>query len=405
MGIDYTRFFSSISLELRASDVRELLKLTEGKKIISFAGGLPDPRIFPKNELAEIARQVVEERGEQALQYSPTPGVGEFREELGRFLNSKGVKVGDEDALVVTTGSQEALYLAALALVEPGDTVFMEEPGYLAAINLFKALKADLVPVPVDDDGMDTDALEEKVKAAKREGRRLKLVYVNPTSNNPNGTTMPDDRRKHLLEIASKYDLLIIEDDPYSYFTFDDSIKFTHIKTLDGEGRVLYLGTFSKILVPGLRLGWVAGPEPVVAKIELVKQVVDLHSSTLSQYIALEAIRRGIVDRVISMAKSLYRRKRDLMLEALEIHMKGVASWTKPVGGFFIFLKVKGVDMRRLLFKAVERGVAYVPGDAFYITPGRGRNTARLSYSFVREDEIEEGIKMLSETIKEERPH
>ncbi|MCE4612006.1 MAG: PLP-dependent aminotransferase family protein, partial [Desulfurococcales archaeon] len=320
MKIEYSRFFSSIFDALRASDVRELLKLTERKRIISFAGGLPDPRVFPKDELAEIARQVVEERGEQALQYSPTPGVSEFREELVGFLSRMGVRFREWDEVIVTTGSQEALYLAALSLIDPGDTVFMEEPGYLAAINLFRALRARVVPVPVDGDGMVVEELEERVRRAVSSGERVKLVYVNPTSNNPNGTTMPDERRKALLEVASRYDLLVVEDDPYSYFTFDDAVRFTHIKSMDSEGRVIYLGTFSKILVPGLRLGWAVAPGEVARRIELLKQIVDLHSSTLSQYIALEAIRRGVVKKVIDRAKKVYRRKRDLMLDALEKH-------------------------------------------------------------------------------------
>ncbi len=397
----YSRFYSSFVSRVKASEVRELLKLAEGKKIISFAGGLPDPRIFPKEELAEIARQVVSELGDQALQYSPTPGVGEFRRTLAGFLAGRGVRVGNDDSVVVTTGSQEALYIAILALVDPGDTVFMEEPGYLAAINAFNAVQAKIEPVTVDYEGIDVNELELKVRRAANEGKRLKLIYTNPTCNNPNGTTMPDERRRALLEIASKYDLLVIEDDPYSYFTFDEA-RFTHIKSMDKEGRVIYTGTFSKILVPGLRLGWALGPEELVGKIELIKQIVDLHSSTLSQYIAMEAIRRGLVDKVIERARSLYRKKRDIMLNSLEEHFSHLATWTRPVGGFFIFVRVNGdLDFKSLMPRSLERGVAYVPGESFYVVPGRGKNTARLSYSYVREEEIGDGIRILSEVVRE----
>lgn len=400
--VEYSKFFSELTRRFRASDVRELLKMTEGRRIISFAGGLPDPRVFPKTEIGEIANMVARELGEKALQYSPTPGVGEFRGVLKGFLERSRVRIGEGDEIVVTSGSQEALFLASMALVSPGDVVLIEEPGYLAAINVFKALGARLVPVRVDDEGLDPEHLAEVLRMLDGEGVRPKLVYTNPTSNNPSGTTMPIDRRREVLELASRYDLLVFEDDPYSFFTFDDSVRFEHLKTMDKEGRVVYFGTFSKILTPGLRLGWVAGPSEIVSRVELVKQIVDLHTSTLDQYIAMEAIRRGVVERVIEKAKILYRKKRDLMLSALDETMSDFASWTRPIGGFFIFLRISGgIDMRSLFPKAVERGVAYVPGDAFYVTPGAGRNTARLSYSFNREEEIFEGVRLLSEVIKE----
>lgn len=211
--VDYNRLFSDITRRFRASDVRELLKLTEGKKVISFAGGLPDPRVFPREEIAEIARNIVSELGDKALQYSPTPGVSIFRERALSFLEKMGLKTGDRQ-LLVTTGSQEALFLAALATVSPGDTVVMEEPGYLAAINVFKALGARIVPVPVDDKGLNTSKLAETLERLHSEGVKPKLVYTNPTCNNPNGTTMPLNRRRELLQLASTYNILLLEDDP-----------------------------------------------------------------------------------------------------------------------------------------------------------------------------------------------
>ncbi|BAA79080.2 alanine glyoxylate transaminase [Aeropyrum pernix K1] len=399
--VDYDRLFSEITRRFRASDVRELLKLTEGKRVISFAGGLPDPRVFPAEELADIARNVVSELGDKALQYSPTPGVSIFRERALSFLERMGLKTSDRQ-LLVTTGSQEALFLTALSTLSPGDVVIMEEPGYLAAINVFKALGARIVPVPVDDKGLNTGVLAETLDRLDAEGVKPKLVYTNPTCNNPNGTTMPLDRRRELLQLASNYDMLVIEDDPYSHIAFEKTGEEVPLQALDSEGRVVYVTTFSKILAPGLRLGLTLAPSEVTARIELLKQIVDLHTSTLDQYIAAEALERGIVDKVISRAVSIYRRKRDIMIESLEENMSGVATWTKPIGGFFIFLRINGpVDMRALMPKAVERGVAYVPGDAFHVTPGAGRNTARLSYSFNTEEEIPEGISILSKLVKE----
>ncbi len=398
--VDYDAIASSLAKRIVASDVRELLKLTEGRKIISFAGGLPDPTLFPKEELAEIARQVISERGEKVLQYSPTPGVGEFRRELASYLNRVGVAVREGDEILVSTGSQEALFLLGMAFVNPGDTVVMEEPGYLAAINLFRMLGARMVPVRVDSQGMDTDDLRAKMEKLAREGVKPKLIYTNPTCNNPNGTTMPMKRRRELLDIAAEYDVMVVEDDPYSYFTFEE-VEFQHLKTMDKEGRVIYLGTMSKILVPGLRIGWALGPARAIRRMELVKQIVDLHSSTLSQYIALEALRRGIVDKVVAKARSLYRRKRDEMLAAMDEHMAGLGEWTRPIGGFFIFFRANArLDFKAMLPEAVERGVAYVPGQAFFIE-GDGRNTMRLSYSEPSPEEIRRGIEILAGLIKE----
>jgi len=398
--VDYDALASDLAKRIVASDVRELLKLTEGRRIISFAGGLPDPTLFPKEELAEIARQVIEERGEKALQYSPTPGVGEFRRELASYLDRVGVAVREGDEILVSTGSQEALFLLGAAFVNPGDTVIVEEPGYLAAINLFRMLGARMVPVSVDSEGMNTDELRRKLEGLQREGVKPKLIYTNPTCNNPNGTTMTMRRRRELLDIAGEYDVMVVEDDPYSYFTFED-VEFQHLKTMDKEGRVVYLGTMSKILVPGLRIGWALGPAKAIRRMELVKQIVDLHSSTLSQYIALEALRRGIVDRVVAKARSLYKRKRDEMLSAMDEHMAGLGEWTRPIGGFFIFFKAGfPIDFKAMLPEAVERGVAYVPGQAFYIE-GDGRNTMRLSYSEPSPEDIRKGIELLAGIIKE----
>jgi len=394
------RFLADRTRDMRASEIRELLKLTEGREIISFAGGLPDPETFPREELAEVAREVILERGDQALQYIPTKGVTEFRRILRDFLSSRGVRVTLTDDVIVTTGSQEALYLIGKILVNPGDVVFVEAPTYLAAINVFRQFGARFKSAPVDEDGMRVDVLEERIKEARSEGSNLKLIYTIPTSQNPSGTTMSLERRRYLLELAERYDLLIVEDDPYSFFTFEP-VEAEPLKTLDRSGRVIYVGTMSKILSPGLRIGWALAESWVITSMELAKQSVDLHSSTLSQFIAMEAIRRGLIDKTVEKARKLYKVKRDAMLEALEDYFPENSRWTKPVGGLFIFAYAPpGIDTKKLLPEALERGVAYVPGASFF-AEGGGENTMRLNFSYPSLTQIREGIRRLGVLLKE----
>ncbi len=399
--MDFSKFVSARTSFFRASEIREILKLTEGRDVISLAGGLPDPRVFPRDELAEIAEFVIREYGDRALQYSPTPGVTPFRQVLREFLSSKGVKVGSEDSIVVTTGSQEGLFLIARVLVDPGDTVIVEEPTYLAAANVFREHGAVFEAVPVDSDGMRTDLLEEKLKKLRAEGTKVKLVYTVPTAQNPSGATMSQERRKHLIELSGTYDFLIVEDDPYSFFLFEN-VSFDYLKTLDREGRVIYLSTASKILAPGLRIGWVLAHKNIASVIEVSKQSVDLHSSTLSQYIMAEAIKRGVVDRTIEVARSIYREKKDVMMDALERFLSGMGTWTKPLGGFFTMVTVNAnVDMKQLLQEAVEKyKVAYVPGESFYPV-SKKKNTMRLNFSYPSPEEIEEGVRRLSILLRE----
>ncbi len=400
--VNYTRFFSSLSASMKASDIRELLKIVERGDVISLAGGLPDPSTFPKHEIASIARDVVERFGEKALQYSPTRGVSYFLEALRGFAERHGIRVSGEDGLMATVGSQQALYLIGQALLDPGDIVVTEEPAYLGAIQAFKTVGARFLTVPIDENGMKTDALESVLKRARSEGlgNKLKIIYTVATCNNPAGTTLPRDRRKHLLELAEEYDLLVVEDDPYRFITFEP-IEVEPIKTLDPYGRTIYMSSFSKILAPGLRLGWLAGPEPVVNKLELVKQAIDLHTPSLSQYIAAEAINRGVIDSHIPLIRRVYREKRDVMLGALSDYMPEGVRWTKPIGGMFVWTWFpEKVNSRELLRRAIEKGVVFVPGDAFYPNGG-GENTARLNFSYPSPSELREGVRRLAEALRE----
>jgi len=397
---DLSGKFSAATRALRPSEVREILALTENRKVLSLAGGLPGPEVFPKEDLARIASRVIEELGDSALQYSPTLGVMSFREAVADFVRSKGVKVLSDDRVAVTTGSQEAIYLLAMTLINPKDAIIVESPTYLAALNVFRYYGAEFVSVPIDENGMKTELLEDKIKEAKSKGLNVKLVYTVATCHNPTGVIMPDDRRKELLEVASKYDLLVIEDDPYSFFVFDD-VPFTPLKTLDSEGRVIYLGTFSKILAPGLRLGYMVADRQITRMVELAKQMVDLHSSTLSQYIALYALKEGVVEKTIQKARLVYREKRDIMIESLEEYMPEGSHWFKPRGGLFAFIYLPdGVDTSDMLPMAIERGVAYVPGRSFF-SDGSGVNAMRINFSYLPPDKLREGIRLIAETAKD----
>jgi 2-aminoadipate transaminase len=383
---------------MESSEIREILELTEGKNVISLAGGLPDPNYFPVNELAEIASEVIREYGWRALQYSVTRGVHEFRMEITRFMERSGTPGERPYNIIVTSGSQQALDLLAQILVNPNDIVIVEKPTYLAAINVFKAVGARFEGIPIDEEGMRVDVLEEKLKTLKAEGKRVKVVYTVPTAQNPSGVSMSNERREVLLELAEQYDFLIIEDDPYSHFMFED-VDFKRLRSKD-KYRVIYTSTFSKILAPGLRLGWVAAHPDIIDALETAKQNADLHTPTFNQLLATEALKRGVVDNHIPKVKEAYRQKRDAMLESLEEHMSEVASWTKPVGGLFIFVYLdENIDTKEMLPEALSAGVAYVPGSAFYVD-GSGRNTMRLNFSYPSVDEIKTAIERLSDVVK-----
>ncbi len=401
----YDEFFSSIAKSIKASEIREILAIIrERKDVISLAGGIPDPKTFPREELAEFAKKMIIEMGNQALQYSETKGILEVREMLSHFLlESRGISV-DAENIIVTTGSQQGLDLIARTFLDPGDIVITENPSYLAALGAFKIRGAKLVGIKIDKQGMRTDILEETVKKLVSEGKKIKFIYTIPVGQNPAGTTMPPDRKKHLIEIANKYDLLVIEDDPYSYFIYNETVDITPVKAYDEEDRVIYMSTVSKILAPGLRIGWLACPSGVTRKLELVKQYMDLHTPTLNQFIVAEAIRTGLVSQHAHRLSPYYKKKRDAMLKAIKDYFPENVWYTEPVGGFFVFVYVnkKGFDAGKLLYKAIDKyKVAYVPGKSFH-TDDTGENSMRLSFSYPPPELIEEGIRRIAELIKNE---
>lgn len=401
----YEKFCSKLAMGVKASDIRELLALIKHRRdVISFAGGIPDPKLFPKSELADISREVILKYGDEALQYSETKGLIELREILSDFMRRvKGIQVDPEDILV-STGSQQALDIVARTLIDPGDVVVTENPSYLAAIGSFKMAGARLVGVEMDDNGMDTQRLEEKLKTLKKNGEKVKFIYTIPVGHNPAGTSLTLDRKKHILELAEEHDVLVVEDDPYSYIIYEDGVDSTSLKSMDKDDRVIYLSTVSKILAPGLRIGWIVSPRDLTRRFELVKQYLDLHSPTLTQFIVAEAIKKGLIDRMVKVATPYYKSKRDAMLSAMEDYLPDYAHFTKPIGGLFVFVSVnkEGFNTTVMLETAITKyKVAYVPGANFFVD-GTGFNTMRINFSYPSHDEIYEGVRRLARLIKGE---
>ncbi|MEM3768265.1 MAG: PLP-dependent aminotransferase family protein, partial [Metallosphaera sp.] len=385
--------------ELKSSEIRDLLKLTEGREVISFAGGLPDPSTFPVEDIKKIIDEVLDTKSSSALQYTATAGVSELRKQLVSFTALRGVTNINENNIFVSVGSQEALFIIFNILVDQGDHVFVEKPTYLTALNVLRVRKPEFHGVPVTEKGPNLHEMESQLKKLKSEGKRVKLMYVIPTAQNPAGTTMYLEERKYLMELASAYDFLIVEDDAYGFLVFDGDSP-PSLKALDTEGRVIYLGTFSKILSPGLRLGWVVADEEIIRELELFKQNVDLHTPSLNQFVAAEAIKRGVIQTNLPKTRDLYRRKRDIMIDAINNYFPDAVKRTKPVGGMFVFAWLpEKIDTTKMLQEAMENGVAYVPGSSFFYDYS-GRNTMRINYSFPSKSQIERGIEILGNLIK-----
>lgn len=391
MALKYAKRMDNI----KASEIRELLKLTQNPSIISFAGGLPAPESFPIEELVKIGKEVLEKSGAQALQYGPTEGFGPLREAIATRMAKVKVDVKAEDILI-TSGSQQGLDFAAKIFINPGDIIVCESPTYLGAINAFKAYEPKFIEIDTDKDGMIMEDLEQALK----DNNNIKFIYVIPDFQNPSGKTWSVERRIKLIELANKYDVAIIEDNPYGELRFEGEI-LPSIKHFDTEGRVAFLGTFSKILCPGLRLGWVAASPEMLNKFILVKQGSDLQSSTISQMEAAKFFELYDIDEHIKKIIDLYRARRDLMMKTIEEEFPKEASATYPEGGLFTWVVLpEYMNARELALKALEQNVAYVPGGSFFPNGGN-ENTFRLNYSNMNEEKIVEGIKRLGKVLKD----
>lgn len=394
--------FASRTRAVKRSEIRELLKLAERPEVISLAGGFPDPVTFPHEEFAEIAARVLREDYQRALQYGVTEGDRLLRGAVRDWLAQDGLELS-LDEITITSASQQGLDLVGKVFLDRGDVVFCDLPTYLAAIQMFTAYGAEKVGIPQQEDGMDLDILERRIAEALQRGKRPKLIYLVPDFHNPTGITMSLAKRRRVLEIAERYNLLIIEDDPYSKLRFAGE-PLPPIKSLDRSGRVVFLRTFSKTLCPGIRVGLMAASAEITDQIVKLKQPTDLCSPPLTQRLAYEFMTHYDFAGHIAEIQRIYREKRDAMLEALEEYMPrhpGI-SWTHPQGGFFVWLTLpEFVDTREMFPQAVERRVAYVVGQAFFVD-GSGRNTMRLSYSEPSPELIREGIRRLAGVIEEE---
>ncbi|MBA7620470.1 2-aminoadipate transaminase [subsurface metagenome] len=398
MSIISEEFYSVLASRMKASAIREILKIIQSSNVISLAGGMPDPATFPTEELNEVVKQILAKDSARALQYSSTEGLTELRKFILNWLAEDNKKAG-LDNIMITSGSQQGLDLVSKVLLDPGDIVIVELPSYLAALNAFRSYGGEMVGIPMDDEGMKMDSLEETLAQLKNEGKRVKFIYAISNFQNPTGVTMSLPRRKRILEIARKFEVFIVEDNPYDKLRFEGE-PIPSIYSLDNEGYAISLGTFSKILCPGLRLAWILGNKEIIEKIVIMKQATDLCTTILNQLIAYEYCRQNDIDKNIESNVEIYRRKRNAMLEALDKYFPVEATWTKPEGGFFIVATLpEHIDTGEMLKEAIEENVAYVPGGPFF-ADGKGKNTMRLSFCYPSVEDIDEGIKRLGKVIK-----
>ena len=396
----YAGLFAERTRVMRSSAMRDLMAVTARPEVISLAGGLPDTSTFPPQSFAALMTRIAQESAAEALQYGPTEGFEETKDCILQVMGAEGMLPEPED-VIVTTGGQQAIDLVCKTLVDPGDVVICEAPTYPGAVPVFCSYQADVVQVECDAEGMRVEELEGVLERLGAEGRRPKFVYTVPSFQNPAGVTMSFERRRRLVELARRHELLVVEDNPYGLLRYSGE-ALPPLYQLDGGDFVIYIGTFSKILSPGIRLGWAVAPPPVMEKIVLGKQAADLCTSTLTQYFVREYFGEGRWREYIESLVGIYRRRRDVMLEALREHFPAQATWTEPEGGLFIWATLpEYIDTSDLLAKALREDVAFVPGQAAYVD-GRGRNSMRLNFSGVDEDEIREGIRRIGKVIAEQ---
>ena len=393
---------------IKSSTIRELLKITQKPEIISFAGGLPAPDVFPLDRFQEACRRVLELKGHQALQYGASEGYEPLREMIAQNICRYGIKAKAENVLI-TSGSQQALDLIGKLLINAGDLVLVEAPTYLGALQAFNVYGAEYVSVQSDDDGLRTDLLESPMRSGP------KFMYVLPNFQNPGGTTLSEGRRHELVLMADKYGIPIVEDDPYGQLRYEGEhlqplvvIDRENLRTDEGYsiGNVIYLSTFSKTLAPGLRLGWIVAPPDVVAKLVQLKQGADLHTSTFTQVLAYEVAKDGFLDEHVKLIRKVYRERRDVMLDALKRNFPSEVRWTHPMGGLFLWVTLPlGMDCNTLFQTALKENVAFVPGDCFF-APNHsnqdGSRHFRLNFSYGHPDQIREGIRRLAAAIKQQ---
>lgn len=380
---------------MKGSAIREIFKALADPEVISLAGGNPAPELFPSKEMAQIANEVLTNQPVTALQYGITEGYQPLRELVKKLLEERENIAEDFNDTIIVSGGQQGIELATKCLVNSGDVVIVEEPSFIGALNAFRSYGAKLVGVPVDQDGMNIDALEKAVK----ENKNVKMIYTIPTFQNPSGITMSVEKRKKLYKIALENNIVIIEDNPYGELVFDGN-KMPTIKSMDTEGIVIYSGSFSKVLAPGMRIGFVCGHKDIVAKMVVAKQVSDVHTPVLTQMLAYEYITRYGLDKHISEIRKLYKHKCQTMLDAIDKYFPKSVTHTVPDGGLFIWCDLNGdYDMNEIAKECTARKVACVPGSTFMTDLDKPCSAFRLNYSTVTDEKIVKGIKILGEVL------
>ncbi len=396
--------YAQRTLGVKSSAIRELLKVTQRPEVISFAGGLPAPEVFPVERFDQACQKVLAQHGALALQYGTTEGYQPLREMIARNIARYGIFAKAENVLI-TSGSQQALDLIGKLLINRGDRILLEAPTYLGALQAFSVYGAQYVSVPVDEDGMLTDQVDASLRAGP------KFMYVLPNFQNPAGVTLSEGRRHQLILLADKYGIPIVEDDPYGQLRYEGE-HIAPLVALDRQnlrrdngftlGNVIYLSTFSKTLAPGIRLAWIVAPEDVISRLVLLKQAADLHTSTFNQFVAYEVARDGFLDQHVKLIRQVYRERRDAMLDALQQYFPPEVTWTHPKGGLFLWVTMpEGTDSEALFHAALAENVAFVAGDCFYANNGgEGSRHMRLNFSHSKPEMIREGIRRLSIAVK-----
>jgi 2-aminoadipate transaminase len=396
----YAGLFAARTQVMRSSAMRDLMAITARPEVISLAGGLPDTASFPPESFAAQMTKIAQESSAEALQYGPTEGFERTKECIGEVMAAEGMRP-DTDDIIVTTGGQQAIDLITKTLVDPGDPVICEAPTYPGAVPVFCSYEADTHQVSMDANGMRVDELEELLDRLAADGRRPKFIYSVPSFQNPAGVTLSAERRRRLVDIAREREVLVVEDNPYGLLRYEGE-PLPPLYQLDGGDYVIYVGTFSKILSPGIRLGWCVAPPPVMEKIVLGKQAADLCTSTLTQYFVVEYFAEGRWREYVADLTGIYRERRDAMLEALERHFPPQSTWSRPAGGLFLWATLPGyIDTGDLLAKALRDNVAFVPGAAAYVD-ARGSSSMRLNFSASEPDEIREGIRRIGQVVWEQ---
>lgn len=398
------RFYSKLGASYQPGVLTTVVLAAEelkrqGKKIIGLTGGMYDEESFAWRDVKDILNEATEAEWKVMLQYGGTRGYQPLRENLSKWMNGHGIDVSPYEELMITTGSQEALDLVARIFLDPGDVIIVGSPTYLSALSAFQTCGPDIREAKLDKDGMIPEELEKVLEQVMSEGKIVKFVYVIPSFQNPTSSMMPMERRTKIIELAKKYDFLIVEDNPYGYISFEGPMP-TPIKGLDDENRVIYTSTFSKIVSPGMRIGWLCAHDEFIMKMAEAKSTTIISNDLISQYVAAKLFERGVVDKQIEKMKKVYNKKRDVMLEAMDTYFPKAAKWNQPKGGLFLWVELpESLNATDLLMEAVNRGVAYIPGSNFYTT--NTNNHIRLNYSHPSIDDIVEGIKILGDLLKQ----